>query len=147
MDYTLTDDQEQLRRLVEEFVHRDVKPYWEKHGYEDFPWPLFRKIGELGLAGIPFATEFGGGGLDYSSYAVVLEELSRLGSHLGSVLSVHGLPQLIINQFGTAAQKRKYLPALAAAELLGAFALTEPHAGSDAANINPRAELRGDRFV
>ena len=50
MDYTLTEDQEQLRRLVEDFVTREVKPYWEKHGYEDFPWPLFRKLGELGLA-------------------------------------------------------------------------------------------------
>jgi alkylation response protein AidB-like acyl-CoA dehydrogenase len=147
MDYTLTEEQEQLRRLVGEFVARDVKPYWEKHGYEDFPWPLFRKLGELGIAAIPFPTEFGGGGLDYSSYAVVLEELSRLGSHLGGVLAVHGLPQLIINHFGTDSQKKKYLPPLAAAELLGAFALTEPHAGSDAANINTRAELQRDRYV
>ncbi len=113
MDYTLTEDQEQLRRLVEDFVARDVKPYWEKHGYEDFPWPLFRKLGELGLAAIPFPAEFGGGGLDYSAYITVLEELSRLGSHLGSVLSVHGLPQLIINHFGTLTQKQKYLPAMA----------------------------------
>ena len=104
MDYTLTEDQEQLRRLVEDFVAREAKPYWEKHGYEDFPWPLFRKLGELGLAAIPFSAEYGGGGLDYSSYITVLEELSRLGSHLGSVLSVHGLPQLIINHFGTDAQ-------------------------------------------
>lgn len=147
MDYTLTEDQEQLRRLVEDFVTREVKPYWEKHGYEDFPWPLFRKLGELGLAAIPFPAEYGGGGLDYSSYITVLEELSHLGSHLGSVLSVHGLPQLIINHFGTEAQKQKYLPAMARAELLGAFALTEPHAGSDAANINTRAELRGDKYI
>jgi alkylation response protein AidB-like acyl-CoA dehydrogenase len=147
MDYTLTEEQEQLRRLVEEFVARDVRPYWDKHGYEDFPWPLFRKLGELGLAAIPFPAEYGGGGLDYSSYAIVLEELSRQGSHLGGLLAVHGLPQLIINQFGTDAQKKKYLPALARAELLGAFALTEPHAGSDAANINTRAELKGDKYV
>jgi alkylation response protein AidB-like acyl-CoA dehydrogenase len=147
MDYTLTEEQEQLRRLVEEFVAGDVKPYFEKHGYEEFPWPLFRKAGELGLAAIPFSAEYGGGGLDYSTYAVVLEELSRLGSHLGGVLAVHGLPQLILNQFGSEAQKRKYLPAMARADLLGAFALTEPHAGSDAANITTRAELRGDRYV
>src|SRR6266571_1470895 len=147
MDHTLTEDQEQLRRLAEEFVTREVKPYWEQHGHEDFPWPLFRKLGELDLAAIPFPAEFGGGGLDYSSYIIVLEELARLESHLGSVLSVHGLPQLIINQFGSDTQKRKYLPPLARAELLGAFALTEPHAGSDAANINTRAELRGDKYV
>src|SRR5690349_11162645 len=147
MDYMLTEEQEQLLRLVRDFVARDVKAYWEKNGYEDFPWPLFRKLGELGLAAIPFPTEYGGGGLDYSSYAVVLEELTRLGSHLGGLLAVHGLPQLIITQFGSAEQKQKYLPAMARAELLGAFALTEPHAGSDAQNINTRAELKGDRYI
>ena len=147
MDYTLTEDQEQLRRLVEEFAAREVAPYLEKNGHDEFPWPLFRKLGELGLAAIPFPAEYGGGGLDYSSYIVVLEELSRLETHLGSVLSVHGLPQLIINHFGSDAQKSQYLPAMARAELLGAFALTEPHAGSDASNINTRAELRGDKYV
>ena len=59
MDYTLSEDQEQLRRLVEEFVAREVKPYWEKHGHEEFPWALFRKLGELGLAAIPFPLMFG----------------------------------------------------------------------------------------
>ena len=147
MDYTLTDEQQQLLKLVQEFVAGDVKPHFEKHGHEDFPWPLFRKLGELGLAAIPFPSEFGGGGLDYSTYSIVLEELSRLRSYLGSVLAVHGLPQLIINQFGTPAQKQKYLPRMARAELLGAFALTEPHAGSDAANIKTRAELRGDKYI
>ncbi|PYP82569.1 MAG: acyl-CoA dehydrogenase [Blastocatellia bacterium AA13] len=146
MDYTLTEEQEQLRRLVEDFVAREVKPYEETAG-EDFPWPLFRKLGELGLASIPFPTEYGGGGLDYTSYSIVLEELSRLGTHLGSVLAVHGLPQLILNQFGDESQKRKYLPAMARAELLGAFALTEPQAGSDAAAIKTRAELRGDKYI
>jgi alkylation response protein AidB-like acyl-CoA dehydrogenase len=147
MDYTLTEEQEQLRRLVEEFVLGDVTPYFEKHGHEEFPWPLFRKLGELGLAAIPFPSEYGGGGLDYATYSIVLEEISRSRSGLGSVLAVHGLPQLILNQFGTEAQKRKYLPPMARAELLGAFALTEPHAGSDAANINTRAELRGDKYI
>jgi alkylation response protein AidB-like acyl-CoA dehydrogenase len=147
LDYTLTDEQEQLVKLVGQFVQGDVKPHWEKHGYEDFPWPLFRKLGEIGLAAIPFPAEYGGGGLDYLTYAIVLEELTRLGSHLGGLLAVHGLPQLIINQFGTPEQKNKYLPPLARAELLGAFALTEPHAGSDAQNINTRAELRGDRYI
>ncbi len=147
MDYTLTEEQEQLKRLIAEFVARDVNPYWEKQGYEEFPWPLFRKLGELGLAAIPFPAEYGGGGLDYSTYAMALEELSRLESHLGGVLAVQGLPQLIINQFGTEAQKRNYLPRLARAEMLGAFALTEPHAGSDAANIKTRAEQRGDRYI
>jgi alkylation response protein AidB-like acyl-CoA dehydrogenase len=147
MDYILTEEQEQLRRLIEEFATREVKPYDEKHGREEFPWPLFRKAGELGLAAIPFPTEYGGGGLDYSSYSIALEEFSRLETPLGSILSVHGLPQLIINKFGTDEQKQKYLPAMARAELLGAFALTEPHAGSDAQSINTRAELKDDQYV
>ena len=147
MDYTLTEEQEQLRRLVEDFVIREVRPYQAKEGRETYPWPLFRKLGELGLAAIPFPPEYGGGGLDYATYAVVLEEFSRLGSHLGGTVSVHGLPQLIINQFGTEAQKRKYLPPMARAELLGAFALTEPHAGSDAAAMKTRAELHGDKYL
>src|SRR5947199_9341722 len=129
MDYTLTEEQQQLFKRVEECVERDVKPYWEQQGYEEFPWPLFRKLGEIGLAAIPYSPEYGGVGLDYSTYAIILEELTRQGSHLGGLLAVHGLPQLIINEFGTDEQKRKYLPAMARAELLGAFALTEPHAG------------------
>jgi alkylation response protein AidB-like acyl-CoA dehydrogenase len=147
MDYTLNEEQQQLVNLVDEFVTRDAKPYLEKNGYEDFPWPLFRKLGELGLLAIPFPTEHGGGGLDYSSYVVVLEELTSRGSHAGGIVSVHGLPQLIINTFGTESQKRKYLPAMARADLLGAFALTEPHAGSDAAALRTRAELKGDKYV
>jgi alkylation response protein AidB-like acyl-CoA dehydrogenase len=143
----LTEEQKQLRRLVEAFVRGEVRPYREKHGDEDYPWPMFRKLGELGLAAIPFPTEYGGGGLDYSTYIVVLEELSRLESNLGGTLSVHGLPQLILNQFGTEAQKRKYLPTMARAELLGAFALTEPNAGSDAANLKTRATLSGDKYI
>lgn len=147
MDYTLTEEQEQLRRLVEEFAVREVKPFLEKNGKEEFPWAMFRKLGELGLAAIPFPTEFGGGGLDYMSYSLVLEEFSRLGTALGSVLAVHGLPQLILNKFGTEEQKQKYLPAMARAEMLGAFALTEPHAGSDAQAIITRAERKGDSYV
>lgn len=147
MDYTLTEEQQQLVRLVEEFVSRDARPYFEKSGHEEFPWPLFRKAGELGIAAIPFSAEYGGGGLDYSTYVTVLEELSRLESGMGSVLSVHGLPQLILNTFGTEEQKRKYLPRMARGELLGAFALTEPHAGSDAQSIRTRAELKGDSYV
>ncbi|HEY6328627.1 MAG TPA: acyl-CoA dehydrogenase family protein, partial [Blastocatellia bacterium] len=134
-------------RLVNEFVVGEVKPYLDKSGHEEFPWPLFRKLGELGLAAIPFSADYGGGGLDYSTYVVVLEEFSRLGSHLGGMTAVHGLAQLILNTFGTEAQKRKYLPPMARAELLGAFALTEPHAGSDAASIRTRAELKGDKYV
>src|SRR2546423_15372630 len=88
MDYTLTEEQQQLLKLVEEFVERDVKPYWEKQGYEEFPWPLFRKLGEIGLAAIPFAPEYGGGGLGFFAHAIILEKIKRARSHLGGGVPV-----------------------------------------------------------
>ena len=81
MDYTLTEEQQQLVKLVEEFVRRDVKPHFEQNGYEEFPWPLFRKLGEIGLAAIPFPTEYGGGGLDYSQWAAILRAVSALTAY------------------------------------------------------------------
>src|SRR2546423_13664359 len=98
MDYTLTEEQQQLLKLVEEFVERDVKPYWEKQGYEEFPWSLFRKLGEIGLAAIPFSPEYGGGGFGYFTYSLILPEMTRKGGHLRGVLSGLGVPQLILNK-------------------------------------------------
>ena len=101
----------------------------------------------MGLGGIPFPAEYGGGGADYATYALVLEELAVAGGALAGTLSVHGLPQLILSRFGTEEQKRRYLPRLASGELLGAFALTEPETGSDAAAIATRAAADGDGFL
>ena len=101
----------------------------------------------MGLGGIPFPAEYGGGGADYATYALVLEELAVAGGALAGTLSVHGLPQLILSRFGTEEQKRRYLPRLAGGELLGAFALTEPETGSDAAAIATRAAADGDGFL
>ena len=101
----------------------------------------------MGLGGIPFPAEWGGGGADYATYALVLEELAVAGGALAGALSVHGLPQLVLVTFGSEEQKRRYLPRLASGELLGAFALTEPETGSDAAAIATRAEADGDSFV
>jgi alkylation response protein AidB-like acyl-CoA dehydrogenase len=100
----------------------------------------------MGHGGIPFPAEYGGGGADYATYALVLEELAVAGGALAGTLSVHGLPQLILALFGTDEQKRRYLPRLARGELLGAFALTEPGTGSDAAAITTRADRAGDGF-
>jgi alkylation response protein AidB-like acyl-CoA dehydrogenase len=101
----------------------------------------------MGLGGIPFPAEYGGGGADYATYALVLEELAVAGGALAGTLSVHGLPQLVLSRFGTDEQKRRYLPRLAAGELLGAFALTEPGTGSDAAAITTHAAADGDGFL
>lgn len=142
----LTEEQRALAGTVRRFVSAEVRPYLASSPPDQFPRPLFSKLCEMGLGGIPFPTEHGGGGADYATYAVVLEELAVAGGALAGSLSVHGLPQLILNLFGTEEQKRRYLPRLASGELLGAFALTEPETGSDAAAIATRATAAGDGF-
>ncbi len=143
----LTDERRALAETIRRFVADDVKPFLARTPADEFPRPLFARLCAMGLGGIPFPAEWGGGGADYETYALVLEELAVAGGALAGTLSVHGLPQLILNRFGTAEQKRKYLPRLAAGELLGAFALTEPGTGSDAAAISTRAAKDGEGFV
>ena len=139
----LTEEQRALAGTVRRFVSAEVRPYLASTPPDQFPRPLFAKLCDMGLGGIPFPAEHGGGGADYATYAVALEELAVAGGALAGSLSVHGLPQLVLALFGTDEQKR-LLPRLAGGELLGAFALTEPETGSDAAAIATRAEPRGD---
>jgi alkylation response protein AidB-like acyl-CoA dehydrogenase len=142
----LTEEQRALAETIRRFVTAEVRPYLASSPPDEFPRPLFSRLCEMGLGGIPFPAEHGGGGADYASYAVVLEELAVAGGALAGSLSVHGLPQLILSLFGTDEQKRRYLPPLAGGGLLGAFALTEPETGSDAAAIATRAVSAGDGF-
>ncbi len=142
-----TEEQRALAETVRRFVRAEVRPYLAASPEDEFPRPLFARLCAMGLGGIPFPAEFGGGGADYTTYALVLEELAVAGGALAGTLSVHGLPQLILTKFGNDEQKRRYLPRLAAGELLGAFALTEPETGSDAAAIATRAARSGDGFV
>src|SRR5512135_1526327 len=126
----LTDEQRAVAATVRRFVNAEVRPYLSSSPKDEFPRALFSRLCAMGLGGIPFPTEYGGGGADYATYALVLEELAVAGGALAGTLSVHGLPQLILNRFGTGEQKARYLPRLAGGELLGAFALTEPETGS-----------------
>jgi hypothetical protein len=142
----LTEEQRALAGTVRRFVKEELKPWLASSPDDEFPRPLFSRLCAMGLGGIPFPAEHGGGGADYATYALVLEELAVAGGALSGSLSVHGLPQLILALFGTDEQKRRYLPRLASGELLGAFALTEPETGSDAAAIATRAETAGDGF-
>jgi len=142
-----TDEQRALAETVRRFVKDELKPYLASSPDDEFPRPLFSRLCAMGLGGIPFPAEYGGGGADYATYALVLEELAVAGGALAGTLSVHGLPQLILSRFGTDEQKRRYLPRLAGGELLGAFALTEPETGSDAAAIATRAAADGDGFT
>src|SRR5450830_217322 len=142
-----TEEQRALAETVRRFVSAEVRPYYASTPPDQFPRPLFSQLCAMGLGGIPFPAEYGGGGADYATYALVLEELAVAGGVLAGTLSVHGLPQLILSRFGTEEQKRRYLPRLASGELLGAFALTEPETGSDAAAIATRAAADEDGFL
>ena len=143
----LTDEQRALAGTVRRFVSDEVRPYLAASPKDEFVRPLFSRLCAMGLGGIPFPAEYGGGGADYATYALVLEELAVAGGALAGTLSVHGLPQLILTRFGTPEQKARYLPRLAGGELLGAFALTEPETGSDAAAIATRAVAEGESFL
>lgn len=149
MDFELTDAQRILVETVRDFCAKEVIPVaGEYDRKEEFPWPIVRRLGELGLLGILVPPEYGGAGLDYMSYALVLEELGRAdGSLTLTVESHNSLAANHILLFGTEAQKKKYLPRLARGEALGAWALTEPGSGSDAAAMRATAVRKGDSYV
>jgi butyryl-CoA dehydrogenase len=148
MDFRPSEDQEMLRSTVREFAEDVVRPRAaaiDQSG--EFPRDLFARAGELGLAGVSVAPELGGSGMDVVSYAIVIEEISRVCANLGVILSVNN--SLVcdpIEGFGNDDQKKRFLEPLARGEKLGCFALTEPNAGSDAANQQTRAIREGDVY-
>ncbi|MAY80187.1 MAG: acyl-CoA dehydrogenase [Deltaproteobacteria bacterium] len=114
---------------------------------ETFRPELLNSLGEAGLCGVQTTEEYGGLGLGYTEYAIVLEEIAKVSASYGVSVAVTGLPQVILSQFGTEAQKEQYLPQLAMGETIGAFALSEPDSGSDAASLQSTAVLDGDEYV
>ena len=149
MDFELTDDQERIRQVAREFADAElgnaIAPYDERH---EFPHSVVRKLGPLGFLGALVPEEYGGAGLDYVGYALSVEELSRGDASVGITMWAHNsLCTNHIAGFGSEAQKRTYLPRLASGEVLGAWGLTEPGAGSDAAALQTRAELRGGEWI
>jgi len=149
MDFELTDDQERIRRVAREFADAElgnaIAPYDERH---EFPHSVVRKLGPLGFLGALVPEEYGGAGLDYVGYALSVEELSRGDASVGITMWAHNsLCTNHIAGFGSEAQKRTYLPRLASGEVLGAWGLTEPGSGSDAAALQTRAELRGGEWI
>jgi alkylation response protein AidB-like acyl-CoA dehydrogenase len=145
MDFDLSDDHQLIRRTVREFAEGEVAPVAEELDREKrFPYEIVRQLGELGLMGIPFPEEYGGGGGDTLAYALAVEELTRVDSSVAITLCAHtSLGTQPIYLFGTEEQKREWLPRLCSGERLGAFGLTEPEAGSDAGNVRTRARLEG----
>ncbi len=147
--YKTTDEHEALRKSIREFAEAEIKPIaFAMDQANEFPDEVVKKMGENGWMGIPYSKEYGGAGLDAISYAIAVEELSRVDAGCGVILSAHtSLGSYPIEAFGTEEQKQKYLVPLAKGEKLGAFGLTEPNAGSDAGGTETTAELDGDYYI
>ncbi|MED1915952.1 acyl-CoA dehydrogenase [Bacillus thuringiensis] len=149
MDFRLNEEQEMMRRMVRDFAQKEIAPFVPVMEETDqFPRQILKKMGEMGLMGIPIAEEWGGAGADFMSYILAIHEISKVSATVGVILSVHtSVGTNPILYFGTEEQKRKYVTKLASGEYLGAFALTEPHAGSDASSIRTTAVKKDDEYI
>ncbi len=149
MDFRLTDDQNLLRQTVREFAETEIRPHvreWDEA--QHFPAELLPKLAALGLMGVQFPEEYGGAGMTAIDYCLCIEELARVDPSVALSVAAHnGLGPAHIAMFGTDAQKQRWLGPLARGEHLGAWALTEPGAGSDAAGTRTTAVLDGDHWV
>jgi alkylation response protein AidB-like acyl-CoA dehydrogenase len=149
MDFELTSEQQMIRQAVREFAEGEIAPH-ARHVDEtgEFPAETFRKMGQLGLMGIPFPEEYGGAGADTVSSAIAVEEVARACGSTALAYSAHmGLGSAPIFMFGNEGQKQRFLKPAASGEYMAAFALTEPHAGSDAGATRTTARLDGDEWV
>jgi alkylation response protein AidB-like acyl-CoA dehydrogenase len=146
-DFGLADEQRDLVAAVREFVAERVAPAIAGHEErKEFPRDLFRRLGEMGLCGIPYDEKHGGGGQPFLTYLAVLEELATGSLSLAVGLSVHHLAAFGVERFGSEDLKRKYLPRLFSGEWLGAYALSEASSGSDAASLRCRAERTAEGY-
>jgi short/branched chain acyl-CoA dehydrogenase len=144
MDFDLSDEHRLIQRTVRDFAQGEVAPVAEELDKEKrFPYDIVKRLGDLGLMGIPFPEEYGGGGGDTLAYALAVEELTRVDSSVAITLCAHtSLGTQPIYLFGSEEQKREWLPQLTSGQKLGAFGLTEPEAGSDAGNTRTRAKRK-----
>ena len=149
MDFELGDEHRLIQRTVRDFATGEVAPVAEELDREKrFPYEIVRKLADLNLMGIPVPQEYGGGGGDSLAYALAVEELTRVDSSVAITLCAHtSLGTQPIYLFGSDAQKEEWLPRLTSGEILGAFGLTEPEAGSDAGNVRTKARLDGGEWV
>ena len=149
MDFQLSDEQLQLKKMVRDFAEREIAPNvmkWDEPG--TFPLEIIKELGKLGLMGTIFPTEYGGAGMGYVEYVTAVEELSRVDGSIGIVVAAHtSLGSNHIFIAGNDEQKRKYVPKLASGEWLGAWGLTEPGSGSDAGGARCTAVRKGNRWV
>src|ERR1700761_6610504 len=149
MDFQLTEEQLQLKKSIREFAEREILPNvmkWDEANH--FPLETIKELGRMGVLGIIFPAEYGGAGLGYVEYVIAIEELSRVDGSVGIIVAAHN--SLCSNHIflaGNEEQRRKYIPKLASGEWLGAWGLTEPNSGSDAAGAKTTAVRKGDKWV
>jgi short-chain 2-methylacyl-CoA dehydrogenase len=149
VDFELSDEQRLLRDTVRDFARQEVAPVAEElDRTKAFPYEIVAKMGELGLMGIPFPEEYGGGGADTLSYVLAVEELARIDSSVCITLAAHtSLGTMPINLWGTDEQRSEWMPSLCSGRRLAAFGLTEPEAGSDAGATRTTAKLESGEWV
>ncbi|WP_210470220.1 acyl-CoA dehydrogenase [Sporosarcina sp. 6E9] len=148
MDLTLTDEQKMMRDMVRNFAKTEIEPFIPKMEAGEFPREILTKMGALGLMGITVPEQYGGSEMDFVSYILAIEELSKVSAVVGVILSVHtSVGTNPIMYFGNEEQKNRYLPKMASGEYLGAFCLTESSSGSDAGALKTRAVKDGDNYV
>jgi len=149
VDFDYTPEQVQLRREVREFAAAEIAPHvmeWDEN--QTFPLAVVKKLGQLGYMGAIFPEEYGGAGLGYVEYSIIIEELSRVDGSVGIIVAAHtSLCSNHIAKAGTQEQKQKYLPRLTCGEWIGCWSLTEPEAGSDAAGTRSTAVREGDEWL
>jgi alkylation response protein AidB-like acyl-CoA dehydrogenase len=149
MDFQMTEEHKMIRKMVRDFAEKEIAPRAEEIDATDqFPHDLFKRMGELGIFGLPFDEKYGGSGGDYLGQVIALEEIARVSGTMAIILDAQtSLCCEPLYLFGTEEQKLKYLPSLVSGEKIGAFGLTEPQAGSDSGATRTRAVREGDGWV
>lgn len=147
MELRFTEEQQMMRNMVKDFAESEIAPSIDRMEAGEFPREILKKMGELGLMGITTPEQYGGSEMDFTSYILAINELSKVSAVVGVILSVHtSVGTNPILYFGNEAQKEKYVSRLATGEYLGAFCLTEPNSGSDAGSLKSRAVKEGDHY-
>ncbi|MEA2445019.1 MAG: hypothetical protein QOJ12_2311, partial [Thermoleophilales bacterium] len=143
-----TDEQKAITEMIRQFVDEQVLPVAEKHDHEDsFPDEVVEQMKELGLFGVTIPEEYGGMGLDLTTYAMIVEELSRGWISISGIVNTHFIGSYLLMKFGSDEQKEKYLPRMATGEIRAAFSLSEPGLGSDVQAISTRAKKDDGHYV
>ncbi|RHW40033.1 acyl-CoA dehydrogenase [Lysinibacillus yapensis] len=148
MNLAFTEEQVMMREMVRQFAEKEITPFIEKMEQGEFPREILKKMGELGLMGITVPENYGGAGMDFTTYILAINEISKISAVVGVILSVHtSVGTNPILYFGSEEQKKKYVTKLASGEYLGAFCLTEPEAGSDASALKTKAVKQGESYI